>query len=1055
MLAPLLALAALAGCGKSTPLVAPGELLHYQSVATELEMPNLNACPDDPALATASPETINENGPIQYWDMKLSDAMHIALVRSKVMHDLGGAELRNPDSIRTISDPAIIDTDPRFGVESALSDYDAVFNASVDSQHNHRALNNIFFGGGTRILIQDLDTFKEEIVKETPTGTEFTFRHNTTYDNNNEPGNLFPSAWDTNFEAEVRQHLLQGSGVEYNRIAGPHGSPGQMNGVLIARINTDVALTDFEMGVRDLASNVENAYWDLYFAYRDLDAKVMARDNALESWRRTHALNLANRRGGEAEKEAQVRQQYFQFQEEVENAWNGRLVDGTHTDDGSPAGSFRGGGVRVAERRLRRLLGLPVNDGRLIRPSDEPALAKMVFAWGEILPEALSRRPELRRQRWMIKRRELELIASRNFLLPTLDVTGLYRFRGFGHDLIDTDPNQAQFDSAFGDLGTGMFQEWELGAQFSMPIGDRKGHVAVRNAQLNLARERSILDDQEQEVVHDLSNAMAEVDRAYSVAQTAFNRRIAAREEVASTRAAFEADKVPLDLFLEAQRRQADAESGFFEALVEYALAIKNVHFNKGSLLDYNEIYLSEGPWPDKAYSDAARIKERKHELLDYRMKSPPVSLGPIPQPAGERPEYDGTQCPVEELPPAGAGQVITQRNAARGSAVPKQLPGPLPQSPPPKQGPTTLPPSIPPAVAPPAASSQVAPRPLPSSASNSPPASGQQPDLEPHNEQLTHPIVQAAPAQRINISELLASQPPPAGIPTSATEPAMPAPSSADSHATQFPTGSEHTDSDNKPSTSTPADNSSAFTSKPTAPSDRAEETSTLSIYSGSGARSATHVGNSPASGDSQIRIVSDAEPEGHSSKAGDTSAPKDAAPITPAPYENANHSKPVPQASWPESTIQPMPPINQNDGPSQAPAATDGGSIWARGGVRPVSYPAAETSAPMQQFQPLPPMSGAAAQLPSPALPSTTRAEDAPMASASVSDAASHVSPGQTTAGDLVPGPAPLATTSSQQPAIGGTQTSTPNIDGPSIVPNSPVPQPNSIEPLPPLGR
>ena len=55
----------------------------------------------------------------------------------------------------------IADTDPQFGVEAALADYDAVFNSIVDSQHNHRALNNIFFGGGTRILIQDLDTFKE------------------------------------------------------------------------------------------------------------------------------------------------------------------------------------------------------------------------------------------------------------------------------------------------------------------------------------------------------------------------------------------------------------------------------------------------------------------------------------------------------------------------------------------------------------------------------------------------------------------------------------------------------------------------------------------------------------------------------------------------------------------------------------------------------------------------------------------------------------------------------------------------------------------------------
>ena len=41
---------------------------------------------------------------------------------------------------------------------------------------------------------------------------------------------------------------------------------------LVARIRTDISIADFEIGLRDYVSNVENAYWDLYYAYRDLDA---------------------------------------------------------------------------------------------------------------------------------------------------------------------------------------------------------------------------------------------------------------------------------------------------------------------------------------------------------------------------------------------------------------------------------------------------------------------------------------------------------------------------------------------------------------------------------------------------------------------------------------------------------------------------------------------------------------------------------------------------------------------------------------------------------------
>ncbi len=202
----------------------------------------------------------------------------------------------------------------------------------------------------------------------------------------------------------------------------------------------------------------------------------------------------------------------------------------------------------------------------------------------------------------------------------------------------------------------------------------RKGHAAVRNAQLSLARERAVLEDQERQVVHDLSNAMAEVERSYQVAQIAYNRRMAARAQVAATKAGYESDrKVPLDLYLEAQRRVADADSEFFATLIEYALAVKNLHFEKGSLLDYNEIFLAEGPWPDKAYRDAQNIvtTRRQQRPMSYILQQtpPPISQGPVGHqnlPPVEVPQWGtGTAPPVPapEMIPPGQPQTraITQ----------------------------------------------------------------------------------------------------------------------------------------------------------------------------------------------------------------------------------------------------------------------------------------------------------------------------------------------------------------------------------------------------------
>ena len=195
-----------------------------------------------------------------------------------------------------------------------------------------------------------MGSFQTQLSKRAVTGTELSARKIVEFDGNNAPGNQFDNAWTVKVEGEVRQPLLQGSGLEFNRIAGPTRIPGNYAGVVLGRLDTDVALTDFEIAVRDFVSNIENAYWDLYFAYRDLDAQIAARDAALETWRRVRALYDAGRRGGEAEKEAQAREQFYRFQEEVQNSLGGRLFDGTRTNNGSMGGTFRGtGGVLVTE----------------------------------------------------------------------------------------------------------------------------------------------------------------------------------------------------------------------------------------------------------------------------------------------------------------------------------------------------------------------------------------------------------------------------------------------------------------------------------------------------------------------------------------------------------------------------------------------------------------------------------------------------------------------------------------------------------------------------------
>eukprot|EP00913_Durusdinium_trenchii_P028468 g26696.t1 len=594
----MLVMAMVPGCSFSRLFSDDLEDIEYVELAGEVQYDEALA-DDDPTWETRStrePRTIRRPAPGKYKDMSLDEIVEVGLQNSKVLRDLGGTVLRTPELAKTIHGPAIQETDPRFGVAAALSAFDAQLSSSGFFENNDRALNNTFFGGGTRTLKQDFNLYQTQVSKRTATGAEFSLRNNTDYDANNAPGNLFRSAWNTNIEAEVRQPLLRGAGVFFNRTAGPGGAPGVTNGIVIARVNRDISLTRFQMALRDYLSNLENAYWDLYFAYRNLDAKKRARDASLKMWQTIRAR--LGQRGFEADKEAQAREQYLRFQQEVHDALTGRIVDGTRTNSGSTGGTFRPTvGVHVAERRLRLLMGWPVNGDELIRPRTEPVIAPIEFDWNAVLSEALARRPELLAQRQRVKRRELELAASRSFLKPRLDAVGRYRWRGFGKDLIDNRGDNAdRFDNAVENLTNGDFQEWQLGFELSIPIGFRQARSAVRNAELQVARERTILREQERQITYGLSNAIEDVERSYHATNLAYNRVRAAKTRVAALRAidATRTAATP-DQLLEADSRLAIAESAYFQSLVEYMLAMKNVHLEKGSLFDFRGVQLDGG----------------------------------------------------------------------------------------------------------------------------------------------------------------------------------------------------------------------------------------------------------------------------------------------------------------------------------------------------------------------------------------------------------------------------------------------------------------------------
>ena len=527
-------LTSLAGCQPRQPVYfrESGDLSYYLDRATSIEYPDVAVQSLDEVTANERPVTVRNPDFGDFWDLPLEDAVSIALQNSKVIRGYGTPGLQgtlvapgidslanNPAGAGTTFNVAVRESEPGFlsvpgqtspgssittnsgletsqGVEAALAEFDTHFTTSMFLDKTDRPRNTIAANPFTpTVFVQDAVNFQAQLAKKSANGTQFFFRNTTDYVRNNIPVAFQPlsSMYTTALEAEIRQPLLRGRGTSINRMP-----------VVIARIGTDQEIANLDAQLQNMVCNVEIRYWNLYTAYRSYEAAKIGEEAAQSSYR---VVNDKNAAGTVAMAEiAQAREQYFFFRTQRIQLLSD-LLD--------------------AESNLRWLLGLANSDNRMLRPSEEPTSALVQFDWWEAYDEALALRPELRQERWELKKKELSLAYSRNGLLPRLDATLLYRWVGLGDELSGTERNGLDFPAvgsrAWEGLTDGDYAEVRAGLEFGMPIGFRRELAGVRYHQLLLAREKARLEDMELEVSHQLSDSVKDLDGNYILSQTHYN----------------------------------------------------------------------------------------------------------------------------------------------------------------------------------------------------------------------------------------------------------------------------------------------------------------------------------------------------------------------------------------------------------------------------------------------------------------------------------------------------------------------------------------------------
>lgn len=362
-------------------------------------------------------------------------------------------------------------------------------------------------------------------------------------------------AYSTNFILEFQQPLLRNFGIDFNR-----------SQIDISKNNGLIARETFRRQVITTLNDTERAYWQLVGARRQL---VVAAEWLAQSVRTLEQV--------------EARSDYDAFRTLVSNS------QATVETRKSEFIRFRNA-VYDAEDALRNLM----NDSELnmaaaleIVPVDLPALAPVVRDIAREVESALEHRPEIKEARLAVENARIQIGIAKNQALPSLDLVWRHTLNGLG----------GSTDEAF-DVMTGRnFIDNFLSLQFAWNFAERGERAGVRIASLTHSRAvagfKAALDN----VITDCRLRLRALQTSLEQIGPTANALVAAKDNLRSIQERAES-KSPeqLNTIFSAQSQVAGSRQNLLTAVVTYNQSIVEIERAKGTLLDYNNIVLTERP---------------------------------------------------------------------------------------------------------------------------------------------------------------------------------------------------------------------------------------------------------------------------------------------------------------------------------------------------------------------------------------------------------------------------------------------------------------------------
>lgn len=345
---------------------------------------------------------------------------------------------------------------------------------------------------------------------------------------------------ETSLDVQVTQSLLRGRGRDVN-LARLHQ----------AGIDTQISRHELRGVAEDLLATVENAYWDCVLAREKIDIYTKSLEVAQQqidevreriSVGKVAELELAASEAEVAEKREQL---------------------------------ITARGDLAKRLLLLRLLVNPVGGQwtRELRFSDRPEQPDIVLDDVEAHVQlGVRHRPDLLQARLEVDRGELEIVRTRNGLLPRLDLfvrLGGTRYAGSFYELDESDDWQAS-----------------AGLTLEFPLGLREEKARHRVAELSLEQTEMALTNMEQLIQYDVRAAYVEVGIAQEqIAATAATRKLR-QDTLTAEQEKFRVGTSTTLQVAQAWRDLIGSQISEIQAVISLRKAVIGLYRREGTLLE-------------------------------------------------------------------------------------------------------------------------------------------------------------------------------------------------------------------------------------------------------------------------------------------------------------------------------------------------------------------------------------------------------------------------------------------------------------------------------------